>query len=113
VPHLSSELPPAGLGDPDPLHLIRVLGGTIAPNGVPLTTTGWRRAQQWRQEWLALADHVVPTVIDPTGAALPGVQGLAYLAGLLTHPTTDSTATNHSAPTTTVKRPVTALAAAA
>jgi DSBA-like thioredoxin domain-containing protein len=83
-PYLSSELPPPGLGDPDPLHMTRVLGGTIAPNGIPLTTTGWRRGHQWRQEWLALAQHVVPTVIDPTGTALPGVQGLAYLAGLLT-----------------------------
>ena len=103
-PYLSSDLPQPGFGDPDPLHMTRVLGGTIAPNGIPLTTIGWRRGQQWRQEWLTLAQQVVPTVIDPTGAALPGVQGLAYLAGLLTEPAT------HSSPTTiTVRHPTSAV----
>jgi DSBA-like thioredoxin domain-containing protein len=107
LPYLSSDLPLPGLGDPDPLHMTRVLGGTIAPNGIPLTTTGWRRAQQWRRDWLALPQQVVPTVIDPAGAALPGVRGLAYLADLLADTTT------HGTPTATAKRPAAALAAAA
>lgn len=97
LPYLSSELPLPGLGDPDPMHMIRALGGTIAPNGIAVTTTGWCRGRRWRQEWLALAPHVVPTVIDPTGAALPGVRGLAYLARLLTESTT------HRTPTATVQ----------
>lgn len=80
----SRELPPEGRGDPDPIHMTRQLGGTIALNGIPLTTTGWRRAQRWRREWLALAEHVVPTVIDPTGVILPGVAALDCLASLLT-----------------------------
>lgn len=107
LPYLSAELPPPGLGDPDPLHMTRVLGGTIAPNGIPLTTTAWRRAQQWRQHWLSLVEHVVPTVIDPTGLALPGVRGLAYLAELLASPMA------HSTPTLTGKPSATVLANAA
>jgi predicted DsbA family dithiol-disulfide isomerase len=100
LPYLVAELPPPGLGDPDPLHMTRVLGGTIAPNGIPLTTTGWRRCQQWRQEWLGLGAHAVPTVIDPTGTVLPGVRGLAYLADLLARPTArreETFATRHNA----------------
>lgn len=93
APYLTAELPPPGLGDADPLHMTRVLGGTIAPNGIPLTTTGWHRARQWRQEWLALAKPIVPTVIEPTGAARRGIRGLKFLADLLTEPTTDTTPT--------------------
>ena len=105
-PLLGLELPPPGLGHPDPFHMTRVLGGTIAANGIPLTTTGWRRAQRWRQEWLALTQHVVPTVIDPIGTVLPGVRALVYLAELLTGPPAQET------PTTT-RRPVGTLAPAA
>lgn len=94
LPYLIAELPPPGLGNPDPLHMTRVLGGTIAPNGIPLTTTGWRRCQQWRQEWLGLDEHVVPAVIDPAGTAMPGVLGLAYLANLLAGTTAHIDAVN-------------------
>jgi 2-hydroxychromene-2-carboxylate isomerase len=83
---LGLELPLAGRGDPDPFHMTRLLGGTIAANGIPLTATGWRRVQQWRREWLALAEQVVPTVIDPSGVVLSGVRGLVHLAELLTDP---------------------------
>ncbi len=81
---LISELPLPGFGDPDPAHITRILGGTIAPNGTPLTTLGWRRVGQWRDEWLALAPAVVPMVVDPAGVAHRGVDGLAYLGALLT-----------------------------
>ncbi len=83
LPFLSSELPLPGFGDPDPAHITRVLGGTIAPNGAPLTTVGWRRVGQWRAEWLALPPPVVPIVVDSAGVAHRGVEGLAYLGALL------------------------------
>lgn len=86
-PYLSSpELPPPGFGDPAPLHITRILGATIAPNGIPVTTTGWRRSRLWRTDWLDAAGPVVPVVVDPEGTALPGTRGLAYLAELLTDP---------------------------
>jgi hypothetical protein len=100
-PYISAQLPLPGLGDPEPLHMTRVLGGTIAPNGIPVTTSGWRRCQHWRQAWLGLAEHVTPTVIDPIGTVLPSVRGLAYLAELLASPTAngEGTITEHAAVT--------------
>jgi hypothetical protein len=82
----SPDLPPPGFGDPAPLHITRILGATIAANGIPMTTTGWRRSRQWRTDWLDTAGPVVPVVVDPEGTALRGTRGLAYLAGLLTDP---------------------------
>lgn len=82
----SPDLPPPGFGDPAPLHITRILGATIAANGIPMTTTGWRRSRQWRTDWLDTAGPVVPVVVDPESTALRGTRGLAYLAGLLTDP---------------------------
>ncbi len=45
-PDLSSLL----LRDPDLARILRRSGGTIAPDGGPLTATGWRRIRQWRRE---------------------------------------------------------------
>ena len=106
LPYLISELPLPGFGDPDPINITRALGGTIAANGIPLTTVGWRRGQEWRREWLALSQQVVPTVIDPTGRPLLGIEGLEYLADLLTHSTTDGKAINPPTPLATVRRSV-------
>jgi hypothetical protein len=80
---LGLELPRPGLGDPDPARPTRMLGGTVAPGGAPLTTTGWRRVTGWRRDWLALGRPVVPAVTDPSGAARFGVDALAWLAELL------------------------------
>lgn len=83
-PWLGVELPRPGFGDPRPLHMTRVLGGSIGFTGAPLTTTGWRRVQRWRQEWLALGAPELPAVVDPAGVVLAGARGLAYLTGLAT-----------------------------
>jgi hypothetical protein len=80
---VSPDLPLPGLSDPDPARLVRRSGGTIEPDGSPLTTTGYRRIRQWRQEWRSLPEHVVPAVIRPDGAFHPGTDGLGYLASLV------------------------------
>ncbi len=80
---LGVELPLPGLGNPDPAQPTRMLGGIIAANGAPLTTTGWRRMTAWRAEWLALGRPVLPAVLDPTGAAHLGLDALVRLSGLL------------------------------
>ncbi|MGH3149982.1 MAG: hypothetical protein ACRDOB_04525, partial [Streptosporangiaceae bacterium] len=50
--------------------------------GGPLTTAGWRRIRQWRQEWLALPSQVIPAVIGLDQVVRPGIDGLRYLAEL-------------------------------
>ena len=68
--------------DPDPAQAVRRSGGTITPDGGPLTTAGWQRIRHWRQEWLALPSPVIPAVIGPDQIVRSGVAGLRYLAGL-------------------------------
>lgn len=80
---LGLEHPFPGFGNADPAQPTRMLGGTIAPNGAPLTTTGWRRVTGWRREWLALGCPVVPAALDAAGTARFGVDALIWLAGLL------------------------------
>lgn len=67
--------------DPDPRRIVRRAGGTVAPDGGPLSSAGYRRIQQWRREWLGLPEQVTPTVVGPEGPVTAG-GGLAYLAGL-------------------------------
>ncbi|MGH3279612.1 MAG: DsbA family oxidoreductase [Trebonia sp.] len=81
------DFPGTVLRDPDMTRSVRREGGTIALNGVPLTMTGWRRVRQWRQEWLALPSQVVPTVIGADEIVRPGIEGLRYLAELVTSAT--------------------------
>ena len=78
----SPDFPSLLLRDTDMTRIVRRSGGTIALNGVPLTTTGWQRVRQWRQGWLALPSQVVPAVIGSDHIVRPGVEGLRYLAGL-------------------------------
>lgn len=80
---LGLELARPGHGNPDPNQPTRMLGGTIAPTGAPLTTTGWLRVTEWRHGWQALGVPVVPAVVDSTGAACFGADALTRLAGLL------------------------------
>jgi hypothetical protein len=88
-PHLvSPDLPAPVLHDPDPMQITRREGGTITPDGGPLTTTAYNRARQWRQQWLglfepALPEPAIPAVIGPDGAVHAGPDGLRCLAGIL------------------------------
>src|SRR5258707_14432984 len=50
------------LCDPDPALIVPRSDGTIAPDGGPLTTTGYRRIRQWQQEWQALPRLGIPAV---------------------------------------------------
>jgi hypothetical protein len=61
---------------------VRRSGGTIAPDGGPLTTAGWLRIRRWREGWLALPSQVIPAVIGPDRVVRSGIDGLHYLAGL-------------------------------
>jgi 2-hydroxychromene-2-carboxylate isomerase len=78
----SPDIPSLLLHDTDLARIVRRSGGTIAPDGQPLTTAGWRRIQRWRQEWLALPSQVIPAVIGPDQVARYGTDGLDYLAEL-------------------------------
>jgi hypothetical protein len=78
----SPDFPSLLLRDPELARIVRRSGGTIAPDGGPLTTAGWRRIRQWRQEWLALPSQVIPAVIGPDHVVRPGIDGLRYLADL-------------------------------
>ena len=88
-PHLvSPDLPTSALHDPDPMQIVRREGGTITPDGGPLTTAAYNRARQWRQQWLglfepALPEPAIPAVIGPDGAVHAGPDGLRCLAGIL------------------------------
>jgi len=78
----SPDFPSLLLRDPDLARIVRRSGGTIAPDGGPLTAAGRRRIRRWRQEWLALPGQVIPAVIGPDQVARPGIEGLRYLADL-------------------------------
>jgi 2-hydroxychromene-2-carboxylate isomerase len=78
----SPDIPSLLLRDTDMARIVRRSGGTIAPDGGPLTTTGWQRIRQWRQEWLALPSQVIPAVTGPDRVVRPGIDGLRYLADL-------------------------------
>ena len=78
----SPDIPSLLLRDTDLARIVRRLGGTIIRDGQPLTTVGWRRIRQWRQQWLALPSQVIPAVTGPDQIVRPGVEGLRYLADL-------------------------------
>jgi hypothetical protein len=76
------DIPSLLLHDPDLTRIVRRSGGTIVWDGQLLTTAGWRRIRQWRQEWLALPSQVVPAVTGPDQVVRPGIEGPRYLADL-------------------------------
>ncbi len=79
----SPDLPDALDRDPDLARITRRSGGTIAPDGGPLTTEGYQRIRQWRRQWLAMPQQAVPAVIGPDSAWHSGGAALRYLARLL------------------------------
>jgi hypothetical protein len=83
---MSPDLPDPILHDPDPMRIVRREGGTVTPDGGPLTTTGYQRIQQWRQRWLALPQQVIPAVVSPSGTVHFGADGLRFLAGIAGSP---------------------------
>jgi DSBA-like thioredoxin domain len=80
----SPDIPSLLLHEQDPARIVRRSGGTIAPDGQPLTTVGWRRVRQWREEWLALPSQGIPAIIGPEQVVRSGADGLRYLAALTT-----------------------------
>jgi hypothetical protein len=78
----SPDIPSLLLRDTDLARIVRRSGGTIGPDGGPLTTDGWGRIWQWRQDWLALPSQVIPAVIGPDQVVRSGIEGLRYLADL-------------------------------
>jgi len=96
---LGLELPLPGLDSLDPAESTRRYGGTLAPNGAPLTTTGWRRIGAWRSDWLALSQPVVPAAVDIDATAHLGIDALTWLASLLPE-SAQRQATRPTVPTT-------------
>jgi hypothetical protein len=80
---VSPDLPNPLLHDPDLRRIVRRSGGTVTPDGGPLTTTGDSRSRRWRQQWLALPQQVIPTVISPSGTVHFGADGLRCLATIV------------------------------
>jgi hypothetical protein len=82
--HLASpDLPMPLLHDPDLTRIVRWSGGTVTPDGGPLTSTGYRRCRDWQEQWLALPRQVTPAVVGPNGAVHSGADGLRRLAAIL------------------------------
>ena len=78
----SPEFPSLLIRDPDLTRIVRRSGGTVAPDGSPLTVTGCRRISQWRQDWLALRSQVSPAVIGAVLSVRSGVDARGFLAHL-------------------------------
>lgn len=78
----SPDLPDLLDHDPDLDRIVRRSGGTLAPDGGPVTTAAWQRIRHWRAEWLALPSQVIPAVVGPGQIVRSGVDALRYLADL-------------------------------
>lgn len=80
-PYHSSDLPQPLTRDPDLWRAVRRSGGTIAPDGGPLTTIGYRRIRTWREQWRALDRPNLPVLIDEHGILHAGPDAVMRLAG--------------------------------
>jgi len=80
-PYRSTTLPRPMSGDPDPWNATRSQGGTIAPDGGPLSTVGYRRIRTWREEWRALGRPRLPVLIDAQGGFYEAEDAVLALAG--------------------------------
>jgi hypothetical protein len=80
-PYRSSDLPHLLTRDPDLWRAVRCSGGTIAPDGGPLTTAGYRRIRAWREQWRAPGRPDLPVLVDEHGAVHAGPDAVLRLAG--------------------------------
>ncbi|MGH6654973.1 MAG: hypothetical protein ACRDVE_07175 [Actinocrinis sp.] len=80
-PYLSTTLPRPMSGDPDPWKATRRQGGTIAPDGGPLTTIAYRRIRTWREQWRELGRPRLPILIDAHGTLHEAADAVLALAG--------------------------------
>lgn len=80
-PYRSTTLPRPMSGDPDPWKATRRQGGTIAPDGGPLTTIGYRRIRTWSAEWRELGRPRLPVLIDSRGTLHEAADAVLALAG--------------------------------
>jgi hypothetical protein len=80
-PYRSTTLPRPMSGDPDPWKATRRQGGTIAPDGGPLTTVGYWRIRTWREEWRELGRPRLPVLIDARGTLHEAADAVLALAG--------------------------------
>lgn len=78
----SPEIPSLLIQDQDLDRITRRSGGTVVPDGGPLTSAGWHRIRRWRRAWLALPSLALPAVIGPDRILRSGAEGLDYLADL-------------------------------
>ncbi|MBS2964179.1 DsbA family protein [Actinocrinis puniceicyclus] len=92
-PRRCSSLPQPMTGDPDQAWATRRLGGTIAPDGGPLTTAGMLRLRAWREEWCALGRPRLPVLIDADGTVHTAAAALRRLADLVTRARTGGVTT--------------------
>lgn len=80
-PYRSTTLPRPMSGDPDPWMATRRQGGTIGPDGGPLTTIGYQRIRTWRDEWRELGRPGLPVLIDAHGTLYEAADAVLALAG--------------------------------
>lgn len=85
-PYRSSELPQPLTGHLDPWKATRCQGGTIAFDGGPLTTVGYRRVRAWREQWWALGRPDLPALVDERSTLYTGRDAVLRLAGELMSP---------------------------
>jgi 2-hydroxychromene-2-carboxylate isomerase len=81
-PLATPDMPARAHRSRDLRRLPRLSGGTIAIDGGPLTSEGYHRIKQWRQEWQAGAGQVVPALDAGDGEMVPGVAALIRLGEL-------------------------------
>ena len=66
-------------GRPSRSELVRLWGYAVDVSGGPVTTDGWRLVRDWRKDWQALEQQVVPALSLGSDAWLHGADALDRL----------------------------------